>query len=241
MSIIYEPKGKALEYAPLAANLYNGCEHACVYCYVPPVLRKNCEEFHVKIKPRENILEKLSKDAEKLNGDDRTILLSFTHDPYQPIEMELQITRQAIKKLMENELRFTILTKGGTRAVRDFDLLENYAKCSFGTTIVFLDQNMASEWEPNAPVIADRIEAIRIAHEKGIQTWVSLEPVIDVDQAFQVIAFLHRWVDFWRIGKINYYPQLEAQIDWIDFREKVRELMEAVGGNYYLKKSLTEL
>ena len=31
-SIIYAPKGQAGEYAPLSANLYRGCSHACVYC-----------------------------------------------------------------------------------------------------------------------------------------------------------------------------------------------------------------
>jgi DNA repair photolyase len=31
MRIIYEPKGRALEYAPLAVNLYRGCSHGCDY------------------------------------------------------------------------------------------------------------------------------------------------------------------------------------------------------------------
>ena len=35
MSIIYKPKGKALEYSELAANLYRGCGHACTYCFAP--------------------------------------------------------------------------------------------------------------------------------------------------------------------------------------------------------------
>lgn len=38
MRIIYEPKGRAREYANLAANLYSGCIHGCVYCYVPQFL-----------------------------------------------------------------------------------------------------------------------------------------------------------------------------------------------------------
>lgn len=36
MSVIYEPKGMALEYAELAANLYRGCSHACRFCYALP-------------------------------------------------------------------------------------------------------------------------------------------------------------------------------------------------------------
>lgn len=31
MDIIYEPKGKAREYADLACDIYNGCTHGCKY------------------------------------------------------------------------------------------------------------------------------------------------------------------------------------------------------------------
>ena len=241
MDVIYTPRGKAREYAPLALNFYTGCEHNCKYCYSPTTLHITHEEFSSGTVPKKNILVRVAKDAQKLKGDDRTILLSFTHDPYQPIEMKLQITRQIIKILIENDLRFTILTKGGTNAIRDFDLLEEYPKCSFGTSLSFIHQKFANEWELNAPVIEDRIEAIRIAHEKKIRTWVSLEPVINPDEAFQTLAFLHRWVRHWKVGKINGWPELESKVNWVEFRERVKEFMEAVGGDYYLKKSLTEL
>ena len=33
LSIIYEPKGAAREYAELALNPYRGCTHRCIYCY----------------------------------------------------------------------------------------------------------------------------------------------------------------------------------------------------------------
>ena len=126
MEIIYEPSGKAEEYAQLAVNLYQGCDHRCTYCFGPQTLRKNRETFHSDCKPKENALAKLQRDAEKLNaaGNSREILLSFVTDPYQVIENDLKITRQAIEILIKNNLRFTILTKGGPTAARDFDLLK---------------------------------------------------------------------------------------------------------------------
>ena len=45
-NIIYAPRGQAGEYAPLAANMYRGCPHACAYCYCPAVLRMTREEFN---------------------------------------------------------------------------------------------------------------------------------------------------------------------------------------------------
>jgi len=240
MEIIYEPSGKAKEYSPLAVNLYQGCEHRCKYCFGPQILRKNREVFHSDCKPKEDALAKLTRDAEKLGkaGNEREILLCFVTDPYQTIESELNITRQAIETLIKNNLRFTILTKGGIRAARDFDLLKNYDKASFGSTICFTKQDDADKWEPNAPSIDMRIEAIKAAHEMGIRTWVSLEPVINPDQALELIEEIHPFVDHWKVGKLNYQ---NLKVDWLKFRDDVTGLLESVSADYYLKKSLTDI
>jgi len=75
----------------------------------------------------------------------------------------------------------------------------------------------------------------------GIPTWISIEPVIIPDQALQLIRDLHPIVDHWKIGKINYNKEIENSINWITFREKIKALLESIGADYYLKKSLTEL
>ena len=238
--IIYEPTGPAREYSSLACNIYKGCQHGCVYCFGKN--RKSPEQkaqYDTDPNPKDHFLEKLRYKAAKMNGDTAEILLSFLGDVYQPAEMELGLTRQAIKILIENDLPFTILTKGGTRAVRDFDLLEAYPKARFGTTLVFLDQKDADHWEPDAATVIDRIRAIQEAHDRGINTWVSLEPVIDPGQALQVIRGLQPIVGHWKIGKINHQKGIE--VDWIAFREEVRALLDDLDADYYLKKSLTEL
>ena len=243
MDIIYEPRGKAREYAPLAANLYTGCSHACSYCFGPDTLRKTRTDFQRNISSKKNVLERFKKDAMKLRevNDDHEILLSFVTDPYQPAELNMGITREAIKILIANNLRFTILTKGGSRASRDFGLLKGYDKCSFGTTIVFDSVLDAYRWEPGAPTPVDRIIAIQTAKRTGIKTWVSLEPVIDPKQALNLIRILHDYVDHWKVGKLNYFPEIERSIDWIKFREEVVELLESLRADYYLKKSLREI
>ena len=83
-----------------------------------------------------------------------------------------------------------------------------------------------------------RIAAIKAAHEMGIRTWVSLEPVIDPDQALELIEQIHPFVDHWKVGKLNYQ---NLEVDWLKFREEVTPLFDSMGADYYLKKSLTDL
>ena len=74
MQVIYEPTGKAKEYADLACNLYNGCTHGCSYCYAK---RYKKEEYYAAADPKKNVIEKLKKDVAQLNGNTPEILLSF--------------------------------------------------------------------------------------------------------------------------------------------------------------------
>jgi DNA repair photolyase len=241
LKIIYEPKGAAREYSPLAVNLRVGCEHGCLYCYGPLAFRKKRDSFHSNPRDRQHALEMLEHDAGILRGDDREILLSFATDPYSPGEMKTGLTRQALEILIANGLRFTVLTKGGSRAIRDFDLLEKYENCSFGTTLVFASQDDADHWEPNAASIADRIETIKTAHQKGIRTWVSMEPVIDPAQAIALVKALSPFVDHWKVGKLNYNKEISGKVDWPRFKADITSIMDDLGADYYLKNSLKDL
>lgn len=237
MSIIYEPKGEAREYAPLALNIYRGCVHRCRYCYVPGVMKMTREEYHSSPMPKRDLLKRLATDAERFRGNEREILVSFVGDPYQPDNI---ITRETIQILIENDLRFTVLTKGGMRAVKDFDLLGSYNRCRFGSTIIFINQPDADKWELNAATIEDRIMAIREAHDRKIRTWVSIEPTIDPDQALELVRQLHPFVDHWKVGKLNYH-QPDKRVNWIKFREDVICLLSAIEADYYIKQSLRRI
>ncbi len=241
--IIYKPKGKAREYSSLALNIYKGCTHGCQYCYVTDHSHTDSEKYYSNANPKKQVLKKLERDAKKLSGikDVPDILLSFMGDVYQPEEMKLGLTRESIKILKQNNLPFTILTKGGTRAKRDFNLLENYDKASFGSTIVFTTQEDADYWEPGASKLDDRVMALQEAHNRGIRTWVSLEPVIDPDQALELIQDIYPYVDHWKVGKLNHYPEIENRVDWRKFRDDVSSLLDNVGTNYMLKNSLRQV
>ena len=241
-NIIYEPTGRALEYSPLAANLYQGCAHACTYCFGPANARKTREEFHNPdyIKPRGEILYHLEKDAKGYAGDPRPILLSFITDPYQPIEKDLNITREALKILMANELIVTILTKGGTWGLlRDIDLLQMNPANSWAVTLTCDTPDQSKLWEPYAALPDDRIESLRIAHAHRIKTWVSFEPVLYPKAVYRLLDKTYPFVDHYKVGKLNENPHART-INWKEFREEIIYRLEKLGKSYYLKKDLVD-
>jgi len=236
MVAIYEPKGIAREYAELALNLYSGCLHACLYCYAPACLHRQRDTFHADVRPREGIIEALRRQTPKYAGTDKRVLLSFTSDPYQPAEDQDGLTRQALEILAEHRIPFQVLTKGGMRAVRDFDLFHQ-ADGWFATTLIFTDEASRVEWEPNAAPLESRIEAIQEAHRRGIRTWVSVEPVIDPRQALELIERLNPWVDGWKVGRLNHHPAAK-KVDWHGFARDLVKTLEVTEREWLVKESL---
>lgn len=232
--VIYEPKGKAREYSDLALNLYTGCSHGCKYCYAPRALFMDAKTFFESPQPKKDILERLEKDAAKLANDKRHVLLCFTCDPYQPLERDLQLTRQAIKILRENNIRFKVLTKSEL-ATRDFDLYTKYDW--FGVTLTCLSHLASEEWEPKVDNPSNRIRALKIASMQRIKTWVSLEPVIYPEQTLELIRRTHEFVDHYKVGKLNYKKPPE-KVDWKKFTHDVVNLFEKLGCDYYIKEDL---
>lgn len=238
-SIIYETRGRAKEYCELAANLYRGCDHCCTYCYAPSATFQKRESF-CKPSARKDILKKLEMDAITLKerGESRPILLSFTTDPYNHLDVSEKLTRQAIKILHENNLKVSILTKGGSRSERDFDLLSSKPLLSeYGVTLVFTDENLRSEIEPFAASTKERIEYLKKAHELGISTYVSLEPVWTAEQSLELVDMTYEFVDFFKVGKLNYNRQ-QKNVDWSKFRHDIMYKLKGYNKNFYVKKDL---
>jgi len=233
MSLIYEPAGRAREYAALACNIYRGCDHACQYCYAPAATRRAAELF-THPQPRADFLPALRKEAAARKPTE-PILLCFTCDPYQSLDERLGLTRETIKILHGAGHAIHVLTKGGSRALRDIDLLG--PQDAFATTLTLLDDRRSFEWEPGAALPADRIATIREFHRCGIPTWVSLEPVLDPAIALEIIQQTHLFVDLFKVGRLN-YNQLAKSIDWAKFAADSIALLESLGKAYYVKKDL---
>ena len=226
MKPLYVPKGKAKEYGDYAVNIYTGCPHRCYYCFAPSVLHRDREEFHTRVEPRPGIVDALKKQLEREGVTGKLIHLCFTCDPY-PTGYDTSTTREVIKAIKSSGNHVQILTKGD--GSRDFDLLDGndwYGITYSGADVVD---------EPCALERTHRIFSLAEAKSRGINTWVSFEPVVNAEQVLWTIRAHHSLFDKAKIGKLNYYP---SNIDWKKFGFDVERLCRELRMDYYIKESL---
>lgn len=235
-TIIYAPAGQAGEYAMLATNPFRGCGHKCAYCYVPQILRMDRVVFDAGAAPRPGFLDKLTADARKYQaaGITHQVMLSFTTDPYHPGDTWL--TRETLCTLQNHGMAFCTLTKGGIRALRDIDLFRP-DRDAFASTLTSLDDAFSLKWERGAALPGDRIATLQKFHERGIFTWVSLEPTLDCESSMQIVRKTHSFVDLYKIGRANYLP-MTSTTDWRSYTLRMIELCQGLGVKHYIKKDL---
>ncbi len=240
--IIYTPSGRAGEYANkgYAVNLFRGCTHGCTYCYVPAMLRMSKEEFHSKVVPVKDGLKRLECDLEKLGKIDEPIFMSFTCDPYCK-DADIGITAQAITWInyRHSNNAVSILTKGRI-PIKHIQYLTNNPNNKIGVTLTSMSDSFSLKIEPGASLPAERLGTLRYAHDAGIQTWASIEPVIDPMQSLKAIQYTMPYVDEFKIGKWNHNKEAD-KIDWIDFMVKADELLNRNHKKYIFKKDLMDI
>jgi DNA repair photolyase len=237
-SIIYAPKGQAGEYAALATNPYRGCGHSCAYCYVPLVTKQPRPEFDAGAVPRKDFATRLLAEARKYQAvpvAERQVMLSFTTDPYHPGDTTL--TRQTLEILKDHGLGFCTLTKGGQRARRDAALFRPGAD-AFACTLTTLDDDFSLKWERKAALPADRIATLEWFANRGIFTWVSLEPTLDVEASLAIVEATHPFVSLYKVGRANYLKEITRTTDWRDYTLRMVELLNKVSAPHYIKKDL---
>jgi DNA repair photolyase len=205
---IYQPAGKAGEYAKYACNFYRGCSNGCTYCY----LRKgvlahsmggNTPILLNRFKDEEHALEVFEKELKANLPELREhgLFMSFTTDPY--LKETIELTYRSIYRCMMYKIHVKILTKRADfvnglfyHISLSINFQSEYKRyVAFGFTLTGHD-----ELEPNASTNAERIKAMRKLHEAGFKTWASIEPVIDFESSLEMIKSTMEFCGLYKIG-----------------------------------------
>ena len=242
---IYEPSGAAYEYAHWACNLFNGCSNVCDYCYNrhgitsallgadKPTLKKSL----IDEKTAFDIFEKELEQAKKLMKPTDSLFFSFVSDPMLPENRNLTI--MCVEHALEQDVKVQILTKCSDWAFmpRYTDELQCFPNSiAVGFTLTGMDA-MEGYCRNNT---AQRIKAMEKLRKLGIKTFASIEPVIDIDKAVNVVRRAKPFCDFFKVGLVT---KMGVKFTKEQMNELVSKVQFYVGGEIpiYWKKSVRDV
>ena len=126
-------------------NPYRGCEHGCAYCYA-----RFMQRFHPHPEPwgefvdvKANAVEVLERQLRRARPGN--VFMSSACDGWQPLEADLELTRQCCDLLLAHGFQVNVLTKSGL-ALRDLDIFEGRT-ARVGVTITTLDERLRQRIE----------------------------------------------------------------------------------------------
>jgi len=166
--------------ATYCVNLYVGCAHACRYCYASFMARftGHPEPWGEFVDARVNAPEVLEKQLGRARPG--AVMLSTVTDPYQPAEERYHLTRGCLEALLRHGFPVDILTKSPL-VLRDLDVLEGAEGVSVGLTVTTDDERMREAFEPGAPPIRARVDALRELRRRGIPTYAFVGPILPMN------------------------------------------------------------
>jgi DNA repair photolyase len=219
-------------------NPYVGCTFGCNYCYAAflPQNRRPVEEWGRWFVAKKNAVELAEKQARKIGG--QSVYMSSVTDPYQPVERGLLLSRGILEAMLEHQPRLTVQTRGPL-VVRDIDLLRQFHSLRVNFSIPTDSESVRLQFEPKAPPLEKRWDAVRELREAGVPVGICVTPTLPIESiegfARRIAAFKPEVLvcqDFHNAdGRFGADTgegarRLLAQIDWepTDYRQLVDRL-----------------
>jgi DNA repair photolyase len=182
-------------------NAYAGCAHACSYCYARFMKRftGHKEPWGDFVDVKVNAPDLLAVEIRKKKPG--TIWVSGVCDPYQPLEAKYELTKACIGIITGSGWPLVVQTRSPL-VVRDLDILASSPAVEVGLSITTADDRVRRLFEPKAPPIAGRVEALRRLHDAGIRTFAMIAPLLP--GAEELPGLLAGKVDRVLIDRMNY-------------------------------------
>jgi len=178
------------------ANIYVGCYHNCGYCYVNGYSQNN---VGISPHPKNNFIENLLKDIEDLRTlgvPAAPLHMSNSTDPLQAeLEEQHHHTLRTLQQAVANRNLFTsivVLTKNPMILLKDGYLKvitdPNINPLTVQVTCAFWRDEIRAFYEPTAPSVETRLNAIKDLAATGIDVELRIDPLFPstrVDQSIR--------------------------------------------------------
>src|SRR5438034_10377220 len=164
-------------------NPYVGCPHACRYCFARAYNaryrdRDVGDAFDKNVEIKSNFVERLRVDLGR--NPQGSVAIGTATDPYQPIEGKYQLTRRCLEALVDHPMPTSIVTKGPL-VVRDIGVLQKLDEKTEVTvyfSVPCVDEEIVRKTEPGTAPPRQRLRALRMLREAGLDAAVLCMPVL---------------------------------------------------------------
>jgi DNA repair photolyase len=184
-----------------AVNPYSGCAHSCSYCYARFMRRftGHKEPWGDFVDVKINAPDLLAAEIRKKRPG--KVWVSGVCDPYQPPEAKYELSRACIGIIVGSGWPLVVQTRSPL-VVRDLDVLASSPQVEVGISITTADDRVRRLFEPNAPAIPARIDALAELHAAGISTFAMIAPLLP--GAEELPGLLADKVDHVLVDRMNY-------------------------------------
>lgn len=165
-------------------NPYAGCGFGCNYCYAAFFARdpQRRDTWGDWVDVKRNAVDLIRRFCSRKSLAGKSVYMSSVTDPYQPVEWRLELTRGIIKELIPHQPRLAIQTRGSL-VTRDVDLLREFETVQVNMTITTDSEAVRRAFEPHCPTNRKRLAAIREVTAAGIDTGITMTPLLPVEDA----------------------------------------------------------
>jgi len=165
-------------------NPYRGCTHGCHYCFARRYQTQfelgPGDEFSSLIFVKVNFADVLRRELDKPSWKRELVAFGTATDPYQPIEGHYKLTRRSLEALNAARTPIGLITKG-PMVVRDAAVLADLCKLDGShvtISVPTVDEDAWAALEPGTAHPLQRLRAVRILRDAGVNAGVLMAPVV---------------------------------------------------------------
>jgi DNA repair photolyase len=165
-------------------NPYMGCAHRCTFCYVRSFEQRAerawGEDYGSSIRVKVNVAEVLRCELARPSWRGEEVVIGAATDPYQPAEGRYRLSRACLQVLAARGNPFGLITRSPL-IIRDLDVLSAAAQripVSLTFSIPTLDERVWRETEPGTAPPRQRLRALRLLAEAGLNVNVGMAPIL---------------------------------------------------------------
>ena len=170
-------------------NPYSGCSFGCTYCYAAFFSRTRTarDTWGQWLRVKENAIELLAR-RQRGDLDGKLIYMSSVTDPYQPIERQLNLTRQLLEVLAERHKPKLVVQTRSPDVVRDCDLFRdierNGGRVQVNMTVTTDDEDIRRAFEPSCPSNRVRLQGIAEVRAAGVDACITMTPLLLLSERY---------------------------------------------------------